>query len=339
VVQRITALLRPRWAALAALAAALALYTAGADRLWQAGLWPDLAFITLVLFPVTLGLIWLGLPLRAHPAALPLGLVCGVAAVLLYLLELDVLTNLAKLFALALLGFWFLSWFENVMWAALIAVIIPWVDAISVWQGPTEYVVEEQPELFDKVSVAFRVPGEDATANLGPPDILFFALFLAAADRFALRTAWTWVAMTALLGATLVLTATTDVSGLPALPAICVGFLLPNADILWAALRRHGRAPGRIYGRGAGDFYDLDADVIERAAGKVVLLTRERTPRTAVVEAGRLVLDGEDLGEAELHDLPNGVVVVPLGETAHAIHPEQHAADEAKIERLVRERR
>ena len=329
---------RERWAGLAALTAGLALYTAGADRLWEAGLWPDLAFLTLVLFPATLGLAWLLLPLRDHPAVLPAGLVCGVLAVLFHLLELDVLDNLAKVFALVLVGFWFLSWFENVMWAALIAVLIPWVDAISVWRGPTRHVVEEQPEIFDTVSVAFRVPGEDATANLGPPDILFFALFLAAADRFGLRVAWTWLAMTALLGATLVLTATTDVAGLPALPAICVGFLLPNADLLWEALRRRGRAPGRIYGRGAGDFYDLDADVIERSGGRVVLLTRERPPRTAVVEAGVLTLDGEEVGDAELHDLPNGVVVVPLGQPEHPVHPEQHAADEAKVERLLRER-
>jgi hypothetical protein len=330
---------RERWGAFAALTAGLAAYTAGADRLWSAGLWPDLAWLVLVLFPVTLGLAWLLLPLRDSPATLPAGLVCAVLAVLCHLLELDVLANLAKLFALILLGFWFLSWFENVMWAALVAVIIPWVDAISVWRGPTDYVVEEQPELFDSVSIAFRVPGEDATANLGPPDVLFFALFLGAADRFGLRVAWTWLGMTACLGATLVLTATTDVTGLPALPAICVGFLLPNADLLWQALRRRGRAPGRIYGRGADDFYDLDADVVERAPERVVLLTRERPPRTAVVDGGRLTLEGEEVGAAELHDLPNGVVVVPLGEPEHPVHPEQHAADEAKVERLIRERR
>jgi hypothetical protein len=328
-----------RWAAFFAVAFLLATYTAAADRFWDASLWPDLIFLTVVLFPATLGLIWLLLPLREHPATLPAGLVCVVLAVLTHLLELDVLNNLAKLLALVLLGFWFLSWFENVMWAALIAVIIPWVDAISVWRGPTEHVVEERPEIFDAVSVAFRIPGEDSTANLGPPDILFFALFLAAADRFGLRVGWTWLAMTSLLGATLVLTATTDVTGLPALPAICVGFLLPNADILWTALRRRGRAPGRIYGRGAGDFYDLDADVIERTPGRVVLLTRERPPRTAVVEGGRLRLEDEEIGAADLHDLANGVVVVPLGETSHPLHPEQHAADEAKVERLIRERR
>ena len=60
---------------------------------------------------------------------------------------------------------------------------------VSVWRGPTDYVVSEQPGVFEDVSFAFRVPGEDGSANLGPPDILFFALFLAAADRFGLRVA------------------------------------------------------------------------------------------------------------------------------------------------------
>jgi len=224
-------------AALAGLTAALAAYTAGAGHLWDGGLWPDVLFLTLVLFPATLALIWLALPLAARRGLLVTGLGLAALSVLLRLAELDVLFNLAKLFALIALGFWFLSYFETVAWAVLVAAIIPWVDAVSVWRGPTDYVVEEQPQIFDNVSIAFRVPGGEETANLGPPDILFFALFLAAAARFGLRVAWTWIGMTALLGATLVLTATTDVSGLPALPAICVGFLLPNADLLWRELR------------------------------------------------------------------------------------------------------
>ena len=237
-VRRAPALLdQPRALAFAGLAAAFAAYTAGAGRLWDAGLWPDVLFISLVLFPATLALVWLALPLRLRPGLLLAGLALVVIAVLLRLAELDVLFNLAKLFALVALGFWFLSYFETVAWAALVAVIIPWVDAISVWRGPTEYVVSEQPSIFENLSIAYRVPGESGSANLGPPDVLFFALFLGAAERWGLRLAWTWAGMTALLGATLVLTATTDVDGLPALPAICVGFLLPNADLLWRAVR------------------------------------------------------------------------------------------------------
>jgi hypothetical protein len=145
-----------------------------------------------------------------------------------------------KLLALALFGFWFLELFQAVSWVVLVACVIPWVDAVSVWRGPTEYVVSEQPGLFDRVSIAFRLPGEEASANLGPPDVIFFALFLATAARFALRLPWTWAGMTGLLSLTLVLTVAFDVAGLPALPAVCLGFLLPNVDLLWRLLRPRG---------------------------------------------------------------------------------------------------
>ena len=352
---------RNRWAALAGLTAALALYTAGAGRLWDGGLWPDVLFIALVLIPVTLALIWLALPLATHRGLLLAGLGLGVLAVLLRLAELDVLFNLAKLFALVALGFWFLTYFETVAWAVLIAAIIPWVDAVSVWRGPTDYVVEEQPQIFTNVSIAFRVPGEEGTANLGPPDILFFALFTAAAARFGLRTFWTWLTMTALIGCTLIVAVTTDIDGLPALPAICIGFLLPNADLIWHALRRRGSAPVRIYGRTDASLYDLEADVIERGQKSVIVLTRDRPPVMATIESiregdsfpaepanapasellCRLTIGGADEGEALVHDLPNGMVIVPRDENPRAlydVHPEQLAADEAKVERLKRER-
>jgi hypothetical protein len=355
-------LTRNRWAALVGLTAALAAYTAGAGHLWDAGLWPDLLFLSLVLFPVTLALIWLALPLAGGRGLLVAGLGLAALSVVLRLAELDVLFNLAKFFALVALGFWFLSYFETVAWAVLVAAIIPWVDAVSVWRGPTDYVVQEQPQIFDNVSIAFRIPGEDQTANLGPPDILFFALFLAAAARFGLRPILTGLTMTALIGCTLILAVTTDVGGLPALPAVAFGFLLANADLLWHALRRRGRAPVRIYGRTDASFYDLDADVIERGQAAVVVLTRDRPPVMATIEpvrAGdsfptrsadtpaselvcRLTIGGADAGEALVHDLANGMVVVPRDEnprTLYDVHPEQLAADEAKVERLKRERR
>jgi hypothetical protein len=118
------------------------------------------------------------------------------------------------------------------------------MDIWSVAAGPTEYVVEERPGLFEGVAVGFPSPGESALVSIGPPDVLFFALFLAAADRFALRLLATWIAMTALLGATLVLVwYWDDVAGLPALPAVCLGFLIPNADLLWRDARRARTRP------------------------------------------------------------------------------------------------
>ena len=224
--------------ALVALTAALTLYTAGAGRVWEAGLGWDVAFLAFVLVPGFFLVPWLLLPLAQRPGLLPIALALVVLALVLRAAELDVFFNFTKLLALVLVGFWFLSYFEAVSWAVLIAVVIPFVDAISVWRGPTDYIVSERPSVFNDVSIAFRIPGENSSANIGPPDILFFSLFLGAAQRFGLRVAWTWIGMVALLGLTLVITATTDVAGLPALPAICVGFLLPNVDLLWRALRR-----------------------------------------------------------------------------------------------------
>ena len=91
-------------------------------------------------------------------------------------------SNVAKIVAFTLVGFWFLQLFEALSWVVLVAaVLIPWVDIASVYRGPTRVVVEEQPGLFERIAIAFALPGEDAAARLGPPDVLFFALFLAAA--------------------------------------------------------------------------------------------------------------------------------------------------------------
>ena len=118
----------------------------------------------------------------------------------------------------------------------------------------------------------------------------------------------------------------------------------------------------RIYGRTDAHFYDLDADVIERGPTSVMLLTRDRPPVMATIEPVRegdsfpartpdsppsellcrLTIGGADAGEALVHDLPSGIVVVPRDENPRSlydVHPEQLAADEAKVERLLRERR
>ena len=82
------------------------------------------------------------------------------------------------------------------------------------------------------------MPGERGSANLGIPDLLFFALFLAAADRWRLRVGWTWVALTASLGGTMAIAVWLDLAGLPALPGLSLGFLVPNADLIWRSFRR-----------------------------------------------------------------------------------------------------
>ena len=124
--------------------------------------------------------------------------------------------------------------------------IVPFVDSYSVWRGPTNTIVTKHVQVFDALSFTFPVPCVDGGAKLGLPDLLFFALFLGAAARWRLRTGWTWVCLTASIGGTIALATVLEVDGLPALPLLSVGFLLPNADLLWRAVRdRNARDPRR----------------------------------------------------------------------------------------------
>jgi hypothetical protein len=197
----------------------------------------DVAILATVVLPATFMFVWLLLPLAWWRRLVFLALATAAFAVLLDLAGLDAAFNVAKLACFAFVGFCFLQLFETLSWVVLVAALIPWVDIASVYRGPTKELVEEEPGTFERIAVAFSVPGEDGAAHVGPPDFVFFALFLAASDRFGLRVTATWLGMTGAVSATLVATSAFDLDGLPALPAVALGFLVPNADMLWRALR------------------------------------------------------------------------------------------------------
>lgn len=232
-----------RFAALLGLFALLVVYYEVAPELWHASVWWDVAWIGFAVIPGVFGLVLLVLPLRVARGLLPVGLAFALLAAVLTYTDINVFANFARLGACTLLGWWFLGYFETVSWVVLVAAIIPWVDAYSVWRGPTKQIVEHHANVFSVLSFAFPVPGEHAAANLGVPDLLFFALFLAAAARFGLRVYATWVCLVAALGLTIAATVWLNLNGLPALPGIALGFLLPNADLLWHRLRRPQPGP------------------------------------------------------------------------------------------------
>ena len=241
-VGRASALLDPRRvAAFAALAVALGAYYAFTDRLVDLSRSWEIAFLGLCLMPAVFALVWLALPLRRANGLWLAALVLLALTVALQAADLEGLANFSKLALMTTFAFWFLGLFESVMWVALVACVIPIVDSFSVWRGPTRHIVEEQPEIFDVFSFAFPSPGSETSANLGLPDLLFFALFLAAAARWNLRVGWTWFALTLSLGATMWLAVTWDVAGLPALPGLAFAFLIPNADLLWREFQRWRR--------------------------------------------------------------------------------------------------
>jgi len=238
VVGRAAPVLTPRrWLALGVLSAALAGWDALAGVLPDVSRWGDVAVLAGILIPAMFAVTWLLLPLARARGLLVLTIALGVLALMLDIAGADALFNVTKLVAYTFAAFLFLELFLELSWVVLVAVLIPWVDALSVWRGPTKVVVEEKPGLFEAIAIGFRLAGENDRVGIGPPDVLFFALFLATAARFRLRVGWTWAAMTLLIGLTLVLTVALDLTGLPALPAIAIGFLLANADLLWRSLR------------------------------------------------------------------------------------------------------
>jgi hypothetical protein len=237
-----------RWAGLLAGAVLLSLYAVWHERLPNLSDWGDVAFLAFLVIPLMFALVWLALPVRELLGPLRLGLLALAAVVLAIgfsLADLDIPANLAKLFAATLIGWWFLTFFEAAWWVLLISVLIVPVDLISVARGPTREITENQPEVFEALSVAMPIAGEDASAQLGLPDVLFFALFLGAAARFGLRPNATWALMTLSFGATLALAVGLDEPGVAALPLLSLAFVLVNADRLWRSVRR--RTESRPY--------------------------------------------------------------------------------------------
>jgi hypothetical protein len=230
-------------------------YYETSTHLWQAGKWADVAWLAFVVIPAVLALIGLLLPLRDLRWTIWAGLVFALLAVVLTVTHADVFANFARLGAATFIAFWFLGFFDTLSWVVLVSSIIPWVDAYSVWRGPTKSLVQHHEHVFTVLSFAFPFPGVLDAANLGLPDIFFFALFLAASARFGLRVGWTWLGLVAALGATVALTAWWN-RGLPALPGISLGLLVPNADLIWRRLRGQpgpGDRANVAFGRPADD--------------------------------------------------------------------------------------
>jgi hypothetical protein len=230
-------LTKPRALALAAWLGAGAAWYFSADSIPLLPLWWEVALLAFVLIPGVFAFDWIVLPLSRARGLLALAAALAAVAILAEAGDLEVLANAAKLGAITVFAFWFLSLFEELVLLVVVAAIVPFVDAYSVFRGPTGNIVEHHSNVFSYFSVYWALPHESDDPRLGIPDVLFFALYLAAAVRFRLRPGWTWIAMVAALGVTIVITVWADVAGLPALPALSIGFLVPNADLIWRQLR------------------------------------------------------------------------------------------------------
>jgi hypothetical protein len=242
----VTSLRSRRAGAFVAVAVAVVVWFVVAPHLGRVGLWPAVIIVAVTVMPGTLLLVLIALPLRRWRWTLAAAVVLALVALGCSEAGWGLPANFAKLGAAVFAGWAFLLLFERLSWVVLVAVLIPIVDSISVWRGPTHAITAHHFGAYQAVAIAFLVPGGGA-AYLGPPDVLFFALFLAAADRWGLRVGWTWAATTVMYGLTVLIANAAGVGGLPALPFLSVGFLAANADLLWAqraSTARSADSPG-----------------------------------------------------------------------------------------------
>jgi hypothetical protein len=229
-------LARPRVTAFVAVSAGVVAWFLVAPHLGRVGLWTAIVLAAVVVMPVTFVPIFIALPLWSKRWLLPMVVAFALVALLSSLAGWELVANFAKLIAAVLAGWVFLTLFERLSWVVLVACVIPVVDIISVYAGPTKIIVNDHFGVYRAFAIAFLLPGGGAM-YLGPPDILFYGLFLAAAARWHLRVGWTWLAMTFMYSFTFVFANAIDVNGLPALPFLSFGFLAANADLLWRAIR------------------------------------------------------------------------------------------------------
>ncbi len=206
--------------------------------------WHAILIVSVGVLPGTLLLVYIALPLSrlrwsvlvlAAVAFALVALACSQGNATGWALT----ENFAKLWAAVFAGWAFLYLFAEVGLIVLIALLIPIVDAVSVFTpgAPTHEIVKHHIAIYNNVAVAFLGPN-GAYAQLGPPDILFYALFLGATLRFGLRPGWTWLATTGFYAASFPLAFATHADGLPALPFLSAGFLAANGDLLWKAVRK-----------------------------------------------------------------------------------------------------
>lgn len=157
---RASPLLTRRGAAFGALLAALLAYYIWREWLPNVPTNADVAILAVALIPAVFGLVYLALPLSPAHGVLPVALAFALLAVLCHRAGLDIAANFAKLAAATGIAFWFLRYFESATWITIVALIVPAIDAYSVWRGPTKHIVVERPEVFSALSFAFPVPGE-----------------------------------------------------------------------------------------------------------------------------------------------------------------------------------
>jgi hypothetical protein len=205
----------------------------------------DIMVSSAVVLSAAAALVWGMLPFAALGRRLPLVALAALPCAILFVwLGWVPAANVAKVVLAGALGIWIAGELERLSWIVIVAAVSAAVDVVSVAAGPTKAILEKGPVVVGWFTVAVTWLGysySEAYTGLGTSDVLFFALYLAAARRFGLRTGWSAVAMVASFLGTIA--AAMYWTALPALPLLSVAFLAVNADLILGRSRSGGEAP------------------------------------------------------------------------------------------------
>ena len=136
----------------------------------------------------------------------------------------------------------FARWLAAPAIAVAVPLFVAAIDTLSVAFGPTSRLLDAGTGRVDALSFDLPAWGDAGSAgHLGFSDAFFVALFAAWAWRFGLRRRATIGGLLLGLLAALGLSGALD-RGIPALPFVAAGYLLPNVDRRWALSPR--RADG-----------------------------------------------------------------------------------------------
>lgn len=165
--------------------------------------------------------------------------------VLLNLLRVPVASDVAKVGLGVCAGIGLLLPLDRPWWLLPISICVPLADAWSVYssRGVTHAVVERaatQRAWIDWPTIATPIAGYDYLdfGRIGIVDVLFIALFLGAAVRWGLGVRRLIVALPLAIVVTTVLAYEREGQAVPALPMLCLAFLLCTLPALVRDARR-----------------------------------------------------------------------------------------------------
>ncbi len=145
--------------------------------------------------------------------------------------------NVIEALAAAGGGLLFARFLDGPVIAVCVALFVALVDIWSVATGPTAKLIAAGTAVDDPLSFDLPAWGGGSAGHLGLSDAVFLAIFAGWALQLGLRRGTTIACLALSLVATIAVSVAVGRS-VPAIPLLSAAFLLPNADLLTALLRR-----------------------------------------------------------------------------------------------------